>query len=256
MTWLSHLFTRKPKTGLGPTPDFAAAPSVAIDLSGARLQFKDPRQTAHFPIKDHPYDLNIFHTSMYREINNYFNKRFYEKGWDLYSWGMQADIAGIVAGGIIFDCSKTQSPTFNAFRFKDLGGFALRLCHDNFAERNNSTTFGNVGTGYYQYPSQLRQLKIIKTQNNFCLNYTSGHKGDGPTSRFMFPLTKNHIIMLSFRIDSYKGCDYYDPTYGLEPTCEGIIEEFLENFHLELSTDAALEEKSVASEGLAALYTP
>jgi hypothetical protein len=63
------------------------------------------------------------------------------------------------------------------------------------------------------------------------------------------PISQRHIIINRFTLSAYDSTDYYSPETNLEQTCNDVVNEYMDEFFIELS-ERSQKEKAQASDAI------
>lgn len=232
-------------------PDFERSPAVEIDFSGTKISFKDPKHTAMFPINDVPRDMDIYDQGNFEEQDDgSFADRFYVKGWNLFGRHNKAHGAVRLNGLIKYYPALISSD--NCFDKKSFQREIIQFAHRSWGWQNEGATLGSLGSGERKYPVSADELKFLNFTNVVWCHFSSKVKEKPPTIVYATPVSSAHIIFLEFIIDTYKGLRFYDAKKSnIKQASYQVIEDFMNNFHIELS-DTPKKEQEAASEKLTA----
>lgn len=247
MGFLKRLFKREEPQGLS-RPNFESSPWVEVDFSGTKIKFSDPKHTGDYPVDDRPHDLDIYDEFNYQKWGQSLAKKFYVKGWNFWDRSSKTCVGGVDTSGFLYQYFTEKTKSFDAFNKSDMGNEVLEFCHSSWGDENKAKSKGDIGTGYYKYPTAIEELDFLEINGATCCRVSAERKGRPPKLNYFFPISSKHILAIYFDFLAYSNFDYFDPSLNLEVLCQEVMEEFMRNFTIKLSADA-LTQKNQASNG-------
>ncbi len=232
-------------------PDFKNSPVVSLDFSGTNIEFSDPAQTSMFPVQDWPNDLDIYDERCYeKQRGGDFAKRFYVKGWDLTGAKRQAK-AGVKVSGILSffsdEYAQTVKGAMNCFNSSCFSYEVLRFCHDVWGGQNEAKDVGDLGNGLFSYPVESKELMYKDINGTVWCYFSFSVKGKAPKFIYATAVSKYHIIFNEFTITPYDDLDYFSPDTNLEVAANGVVDDFMAHYVINLSKTAESEKAQVES---------
>jgi hypothetical protein len=231
-------------------PDFTRFGHIELDFSGTKLRFKDVEHTAMFPINDWPEDIDIYNTDkdvFEKQKDGYYAERFYVRGWDFFGKNNEAR-GGVKIGSFIFYYPQAYSIDINCFTHKDFEHEILRHCDRIWGWQNPGSSLGNLGSEInFVYPIKPSDLSYLPVNSIHWCRFTAQEKGGAPDIMYACPISQRHILLNRFTLSAYDSTDYYSPETNLEQTCNDVVNEYMDEFFIELS-ERSLQEKAQASD--------
>ncbi len=229
-------------------PDFTRFGHIELDFSGTKLRFKDVEHTAMFPINDWPEDLDIYGTDVLKEQKDgSYAKRFYVRGWDFFGEKNRAR-GGVKVGSFIFYFPDSYAADTDCFTRKDFEHEVLRYCNDVWGIQNPGSSLGSLGSEInYVYPIKPSDFSYQSINGIKWCRFTPQKKGKAPTIVYACPISQHHILLNEFTLSAYDSTDYYSPATNLEQTCNDVVNEYMDEFFIELS-ERSKKERAQASD--------
>ncbi len=217
-------------------PDFSRFGHIELDFSGTKLRFKDVEHTAMFPINDWPEDLDIYNMDTLEAAKEgYYGRRFYVRGWDFFGENNEVR-GGVKIGSFIFYFPQVYSENIECFTRKDFEHEILSYCNDVWGWQNPGSHLGSLGREInYIYPITPSDLSYQSINGIHWCRFTAQEKGGAPNIVYACPISQRHIIINRFTLSAYDSTDYYSPETNLEQTCNDVVNEYMDEFFIELS---------------------
>lgn len=221
-------------------PDLEKAPWLELDFSGTKIRYRDPMHTAMFPVDVFAEDMDIYDGNSYeKQESGHLAMRFYIKGWAFIGRGRKGGVD--LSGRIIYLPNKPEYG-YSCFEKQDFEDNIFEFCHRGWGWQNDSRKVGDLGNKLFLYPISSSDVAYEEINDTRWCRFFAQVKGKPPEVHYVCPLTSHHILVLNFTPLGYLGTDFYSPETNLEEACFRYIDDFMSNFHIELSEQAKAQQ--------------
>jgi len=221
--------------------DFNKFGHIELDFSGNKLRFIDAMHTANFPVDVWPSDIDIYdENQLEKQKRGHYAIRYYSRGWNLKGKG-RYPIGGVTLSSILINIPDDILGNKNLFNEKVLNKYIFEQIDTRWVQLEPETS-NNTNL---IYPRESSQLKKVVINNNQWTVAKIQHNSDGPFHLCYIPISKNHYIYNEFCFSAYHGNQFYSPENNIEKNCYDIMNEFMDQYFIELSP-RSLKEKAEA----------
>ncbi|WP_347330592.1 hypothetical protein [Marinimicrobium locisalis] len=243
---LAKLFTKDPMNLRGP--NVQKAPETTFSLSGSKLTFKCPPQTASIP---GIFKGSDFERDTDEEIGDPYNRYevMFKTGWDFEDgWWKGMTYGGLCIGVFIIHNNWRLTEEKSLFRKANLVRHSLDLARNAFIRASASTakvddseiTEDDIKTKRYwsqHFPETEEETELASFNGRTWVCYETVNSGP-PKVFFQTAVEHNNMLRFIFSQDAYGGIDFYSPKHNLKEACRNLIQEIMGTVTLELSPKA------------------
>ncbi len=205
-------------------PDINKSNRVSCNFSENYLNFLDPEQTSLTPYFEVVKKLELTEEKEFcKDSKGNLAKPFYQRGWDFFGKA-RSRVGGVYCIGTISHYSERGQGASNLFIQNSLLDIVVDWCCSFFEEENRSKIVHAAST------LRKNNVEWLVVQRVDSLGVTEIY--------YFSPLALNDLLVLSFRCEAYAGYDFDSPETNLKETCFQVVDEFINNFHIEYSEES------------------
>jgi len=233
-------------------PNLDSAKVYIVDLSGTKLTFPAPKQTALMPGQIQRFEFDLNNPDEFTPWNDSENMGFtiHKNGWEFT--GEKKRSFGYVK--LIISISKFNSAPKNSSFFSK--SIAIKSLLDNIEAdwgfRNKETireleeeAMGQSFEKYlFKYPKEKKELSYLQELN--AIYYSIFEPGCGIETQYQIPLENQTWLTFKFEQESLD-CDFFSPEHNFPEASEKMVKEFMNKVKVELSPEAESEKRSVSN---------
>ena len=253
---LAKLFSRDPMNLRGP--NVQKAPATTFSLSGSKLTFKCPPQTASIPgiFKGSDFD---FERDTDEEIGDPHNRYevLFKTGWDFEDgWWKGMTYGGLCTGVFIIHNNRRISAEESLFRPDNLVQHSLELARAAYIRSSasaaqlddNQITEDDIKTKRYwreQFPESASDIELLMINGVQWATFEAYFPERPPEVYFHAAVGHNNLVRFIFSQDAYGGIDFFGSDHNLKEACHNLIQEIMGTVTLELSPKAQQQKDEV-----------
>ncbi len=229
-------------------PNLDSAKVLDIDLSGTKLSFPAPRQTAMMPGHIQRFEFDLKNPSEFNQWNDSQNKGFiiHKNGWELT--GENKRSFGYVKLVISLAKIKLEDSNSSLFDSAFADNWLLNDIDSIWGKMNNETIAtlkGQSTDGYlFKFPTNVEQLSRLNSLN--ATYFSIIQPRPGIDTRYRIPIGKDLLLYIEFDLRTLD-CDFFSPEHNFPEASEKLVKEFMNKVKVELSPEAESEKKSVSN---------
>ncbi len=225
-------------------PNLSSAKEYTVDLSGTKLTFPAPPQTAMMPghIQQFKFDItNVDELEPWTGSNN-MGLKVHGNGWEL-------------TGKKGRDFGYVPYSNVNFFDSEQLKKWLLNEAKNNWGKTNKETieylekqSKGQSREGkLWQYPTESGQFSDLASIN--ASYFSALMPGDSIDTQYWIPIGNEHLLSFEFALHSVD-CEFYSPEHNFPEASENLVKAFMDKVKVELSPEALAQQQAAARLGV------
>ncbi len=230
-------------------PKFDSAVTHTVDLSGTKLSFPAPKQTALMPGHVQRFEFDLSNASEYKKWGGSENSGFkiHANGWSLT--GKKKRDFGYVLVDISLAKLESLGDRATLFNKEDAIKWLLSYLEDTYGRSNKETIQGleeqAKGQSYegklWVYPRTGSEFSFLNNIN--AINYSLQVPGSGINIQYWTPISSDHFIKIAFTLRTVD-VEFFSPEHNFPEAAEKLVKDYMNRVKVELSPEAELERKA------------